>query len=204
MVSIRIPSEASYNPQPHFSTPGRSLLSPRLWRRLIPLAILCVLGIESYRFLALPSSASQSFSSEDFPLPPPIIPGGSTPQEVLDEKFDSGPPLTEVTHLVLVACHGIWTGGASKGEQEEEWVLESFQKGKGVQDSFLRHIEEGVKIANADMGALLMFGGGETRREAGPRSEAGSYFVGALVHTPTTPALPIFGEVQSGRRRMMI
>jgi hypothetical protein len=63
------------------------------------------------------------------------------------------------------------------GKEENEWVLESYQRGRNEQIVWGRHIEAGVKAAQEDEGALLVFSGGETRSGVGPRMEGGSYFV---------------------------
>jgi hypothetical protein len=54
--------------------------------------------------------------------------------------------------------------------------LESYQKHPGQAATFLAHIREGVEIAARDENALLLFSGRETRTDAGPRSEAQSYW----------------------------
>lgn len=41
---------------------------------------------------------------------------------------------------------------------------------------FLAHIKEGIESTARDDEALLLFSGGETRKDAGPRSEAQSYW----------------------------
>jgi hypothetical protein len=46
----------------------------------------------------------------------------------------------------------------------------------GQAATFLAHIKEGVEIAARDQDALLLFSGGGTRKDAGPRSEAHSYW----------------------------
>jgi len=47
----------------------------------------------------------------------------------------------------------------------------------GEAQSFVDHIRLGVKEAAADPSALLLFSGGQTRQEAGPRSEGLSYWI---------------------------
>jgi len=47
----------------------------------------------------------------------------------------------------------------------------------GKAQSFLDHIRLGIEEAAADPEAMLLFSGGQTRREAGPRSEGLSYWV---------------------------
>jgi hypothetical protein len=45
----------------------------------------------------------------------------------------------------------------------------------GQTESFLQHMQLGVKAAAGDPAALLVFSGGQTRQGAGARSEAQSY-----------------------------
>ncbi|KAH8169291.1 DUF218 domain-containing protein [Sarocladium implicatum] len=81
---------------------------------------------------------------------------------------------TTVTHLIVVCCHGIWLGGPSKGHDESEWLIASFQKGETP--TFIEHIRAGIEaLAKADSGtAVLCFSGGPTRKET-RESEAQSY-----------------------------
>jgi hypothetical protein len=43
--------------------------------------------------------------------------------------------------------------------------------------NYIEHILKGVELADQDPESLLVFSGGQTRREAGPRSEAQSYWM---------------------------
>ena len=47
----------------------------------------------------------------------------------------------------------------------------------GEAQSFVDHIQLGIKQAASDPTAMLLFSGGQTRKEAGPRSEGLSYWV---------------------------
>ncbi|KAJ1271096.1 hypothetical protein BS78_06G103000 [Paspalum vaginatum] len=88
-------------------------------------------------------------------------------------------PLPNLRNLVMVAGHSVYTSsdcGKGKIDDEDSWFLEPYQKHPGQAATFLAHIKEGVEIAAKDEGALLLFSGGETRRNAGPRSEAQSYW----------------------------
>jgi hypothetical protein len=60
-------------------------------------------------------------------------------------------------------------------EADESWFLQPFQKGEPPK--YREHIQRGIQIAAADPMALLVFSGGQTRVEAGPRSEAQSYWL---------------------------
>jgi hypothetical protein len=95
-------------------------------------------------------------------------------------KFDmdfGSYPFPNLKNLVMVAGHSVYTSSScGKVEKEDSWFLESYQKNPGQASTFVAHIQEGIEIAAKDNAALLMFSGGETRRDAGPRSEAQSYW----------------------------
>jgi len=86
-------------------------------------------------------------------------------------------PLPRLRNLVMVAGHSVYTIATCGGtDREESWFLEPYQRHPGQAATFVAHIKEGVDIAARDDGALLLFSGGETRKDAGPRSEAQSYW----------------------------
>lgn len=87
-------------------------------------------------------------------------------------------PFAYLRNLVMVAGHSIYTSSScDKVEKEDAWYLEPYQKHPGQAATFVTHIEKGVEIAATDDAALLLFSGGETRKDAGPRSEAQSYWI---------------------------
>ncbi|KAK6939999.1 hypothetical protein RJ641_029530 [Dillenia turbinata] len=93
-----------------------------------------------------------------------------------DEGLDSY-PFAMLQNLVMVAGHSVYTSSScGKVDNEDSWFLESYQKHPGQASTFLAHIQEGIDILAKDDGALLLFSGGETRKDAGPRSEAQSYW----------------------------
>ncbi len=79
-------------------------------------------------------------------------------------------------NLILVAGHAIVRDFANLAS-DDSWFLLDFQKGEPPK--YLGHIETAVRLAAADPGALLIFSGGPTRLEAGPRTEALSYWLAA-------------------------
>ncbi|KAE9616242.1 hypothetical protein Lal_00017628 [Lupinus albus] len=86
-------------------------------------------------------------------------------------------PFPKLRNLVMVAGHSIYTSSScGKIEKEDSWFLESYQKNPGQAATFVTHIQEGVQIVASDDSSLLLFSGGETRKDAGPRSEAQSYW----------------------------
>jgi len=88
-----------------------------------------------------------------------------------------GYPFANLKNLVMVAGHSVYTSSdCGKVEKEDSWFLESYQKNPGQAATFLSHIQEGVEAAAKDDESLLLFSGGETRKDAGPRSEAQSYW----------------------------
>lgn len=106
-------------------------------------------------------------------------------------------PYGKLKNLVMVAGHSVYTGtNCEKGDGEESWFLESYQKHSGQAATFLEHIRAGVEVAGKDTDALLLFSGGETRKDAGPRSEAQSYWSVAETHD-------WFGQQLDVRRRAL-
>ncbi|CAN0921505.1 Uncharacterized protein C57A10.07 [Linum grandiflorum] len=86
-------------------------------------------------------------------------------------------PYANLKNLVMVAGHSIYTSSSCGGaDKEDSWFLEPYQKHPGQAATFLAHIQEGVENVAKDKEALLLFSGGETRKDAGPRSEAQSYW----------------------------
>lgn len=91
-----------------------------------------------------------------------------------------GYPFAKLRNLVMVAGHSVYThSSCGKVDKEDSWFLESYQKHPGQAATFVTHIKEGIEIVAKDNGALLLFSGGETRKDAGPRSEAQSYWTAA-------------------------
>ncbi|MBM3788505.1 MAG: hypothetical protein FJW30_29570 [Acidobacteria bacterium] len=76
-------------------------------------------------------------------------------------------------NLVVVAGHAICKEPRDP-LNESNWVLLDFQKNEV--HCYVEHVEAGVRTAAADPSALLVFSGGYSRAEAGPRSEAQSYY----------------------------
>ncbi|KZV23181.1 hypothetical protein F511_05020 [Dorcoceras hygrometricum] len=89
-------------------------------------------------------------------------------------------PFSNFRNLVMVAGHSVYkSSSCEKVDKEDAWYLESYQKHPGQAATFIKHIQNGVEITANDDKALLLFSGGETRKNAGPRSEAQSYWVAA-------------------------
>lgn len=86
-------------------------------------------------------------------------------------------PYTHLRSLVMVAGHAVYTSSkCDKPEGEDSWYLEPYQKHPGQANTFIAHIQAGVEAAAESPDSLLLFSGGETRQDAGPRSEAQSYW----------------------------
>jgi len=92
--------------------------------------------------------------------------------------FDENLLQNSADHLIIVACHAVIAGSSLAGVEHDDsiWYLLDYQKNKGMPEAFVSHIKEGVKIANRDPNSLLLFSGGQTRKSAGPKSEASGYF----------------------------
>ncbi|KAL2045142.1 hypothetical protein N7G274_002223 [Stereocaulon virgatum] len=89
-----------------------------------------------------------------------------------------------VNHLILVCCHTIWLGGGTKGENEDEWAIETFQKGETP--TFMDHIKAGIQVLNEQPDSILVFSGGATKRDRTPLSEGESYLNLARTLAPPT------------------
>lgn len=95
----------------------------------------------------------------------------------VDHGGASAYPFAGLRDLVMVAGHSIYTSSScGKAVREDSWFLESKQKHPGQAITFLAHVKEGADTAGKDGSALLLFSGGEMRKDAGPRSEAQSYW----------------------------
>ncbi|MGA7342353.1 MAG: hypothetical protein WBE72_03150 [Terracidiphilus sp.] len=82
--------------------------------------------------------------------------------------------LAQFENLVLVAGHAVYVGqDFLNPEQDRNWFLQEFQRGEPP--FYIEHIRKGIDVASKDPSSLLVFSGGQTRHEAGPRSEARSY-----------------------------
>ncbi len=76
--------------------------------------------------------------------------------------------------LILVAGHAI-PRRLNSLESDEGWFLKHFQAGEAR--SYLEHIRHGVLLASGDPCSLLLFAGGQTDAQAGPRSEGQGYWL---------------------------
>ncbi len=82
---------------------------------------------------------------------------------------------------MLVPGHAVYAGTEQAHCAEDgRWFLQPFQRGEPPR--YVEHIWRGVREAARDASALLVFSGGQTRAEAGPRSEAYGYWQVARQH----------------------
>lgn len=98
----------------------------------------------------------------------------------LTATIDRDDMLTSLDHLIIVPGHAIWTGTSPERRlDDDEWILEPYQRGGGRVSAFYNHIATGVELAKEDGSSLLVFSGGQTRRTS-TTTEAESYLRLAL------------------------
>jgi hypothetical protein len=86
------------------------------------------------------------------------------------------PHWKNLKNLIVVAGHAVYIAQDFRHPDEDVcWYLQPFQKGEPP--FYLEHIRVGVDLAESDRNSLLVYSGGQTRYEAGPRSEAQSYWL---------------------------
>lgn len=81
-----------------------------------------------------------------------------------------------VTKAVIVACHAVVRVEQLDLARQEDsaWNLLDYQKNQGFPGIIASHVD--TAIAAASNTSLLIFSGGQTRKHAGPISEAASYY----------------------------
>ena len=81
----------------------------------------------------------------------------------------------EYKTLIIVAGHSVYVGKDFNDIYDDKnWFLFPFQKGE--QRFYIEHIKAGFELTAKDENALLVFSGTQSRREAGPISEANGYW----------------------------
>ncbi|XVF32288.1 hypothetical protein REPUB_Repub17cG0069000 [Reevesia pubescens] len=97
----------------------------------------------------------------------------------LDDGFDNNYPFFKLENLVMVVGHSVYTSSSCGNvDNEDSWFLKSYQKNPSQAATFfLAHIKEKIVSTFSDDEALLLFSGGETRKDIGPRSETQSYWI---------------------------
>jgi hypothetical protein len=157
-----IPRKGRKPKNPHLDGPGL-LMRVRYFYEAHPVAVALILFSFGLSVLILLSVYETRFRT--------MRSGGAWSSKVGEYPFP------RLRNLVMVAGHSIYTSAnCGKIDGEDSWFLEPYQKHPGQAATFLAHIKDGVEIAARDENALLLFSGGETRRDAGPRSEAQSYW----------------------------
>ena len=124
------------------------------------LAIVCIFVLVSYLSM---SDSSFYHLRGNGPIP------RSFPEALVDDKFN---------HAIIVAGHAVMhvedMGEAQT--HDEAWNLLGYQRGQGFPQIISSHIAAGVAAASQDPKSILLFSGGQTRKDAGPTSEAVSYY----------------------------
>jgi hypothetical protein len=83
-----------------------------------------------------------------------------------------------LNHMIMVPGHAVlrFSEYSAADVSDESWYLLSYQKHQGFPQVISSHIRIGIELMKQDPASLLIFSGGETRKDVGPYSEALSYF----------------------------
>jgi len=81
-------------------------------------------------------------------------------------------------HLIVVAGHAVvrMSHLMTADTDDAAWWLLKYQRSQGFPAILSSHIKRGLAMLARDPKALLLFSGGQTRRDVGPVSEAASYY----------------------------
>ena len=81
-------------------------------------------------------------------------------------------------HAIVVAGHAVMNINQLKSADRDDsaWYLLSYQLKQGFPSIITSHIKKGIQIARTDSRSILLFSGGQTRKDVGPISEAASYY----------------------------
>ena len=84
----------------------------------------------------------------------------------------------KIEYLVVVAGHAVMQLNKLNVADisDSGWYLLSYQQNQGFPAIISSHVKKGVELATSDSKSMLIFSGGQTRRDVGPTSEAASYY----------------------------
>lgn len=87
--------------------------------------------------------------------------------------------LDVMDHLVIVPGHAVMNVKhlSVAHSLDEAWYLLPYQRNHGLPNCIVSHIRRAADVVRWDARAVLVFSGGQTRRDVGPVSEALSYYL---------------------------
>eukprot|EP01031_Cornospumella_fuschlensis_P030010 gene30010-36246_t len=148
---------------------SKSLFSSSFWGRCaFALVILIWIGVFAW---TLPRHSWTSSSV-------PSLRGKSTSIAPLKEVATTNVDPKDATHLIIVPGHAALRISllSSAAMSDESWFLLSYQRNQAFPEIISSHIRKGIELLDADASSLLVFSGGQTRKDVGPISEAASYY----------------------------
>lgn len=78
--------------------------------------------------------------------------------------------------LIILPCHSIWHDQGRFGDSHQEWLLAPYQREGRDHICFKGHILKSLQLLYENPDLTLVISGGQTKLEAGPISEALSYY----------------------------
>lgn len=103
----------------------------------------------------------------------------STPLQAVAAGYSENSQTDGITdHAIIVAGHAVMRLGkiSVADKSDSGWYLLPYQENQGFPEIIGSHIKKGIEILQRDDNALLIFSGGQTRKDVGPASEGASYY----------------------------
>ncbi|RYH30030.1 hypothetical protein EON65_06500 [archaeon] len=107
-----------------------------------------------------------------------LLRGKSARSALANEASGFNKDPREATHLIIVPGHAALRVSmlSTAAYSDESWYLLSYQRNQAFPKIVSSHIKKGIELLDRDMASLLVFSGGQTRKDVGPISEAASYY----------------------------
>lgn len=97
---------------------------------------------------------------------------------IIDQASSIKPITMAANHAIIVAGHAVMRLNrmVEADRSDGAWYLLPYQEDQSFPEIIKSHVQKGIEIAGLDPSSLLIFSGGQTRKDVGPTSEGASYY----------------------------